>query len=214
MRYTTAIFDLDGTLLNTLGDIRDSVNYTMCHFGYPERTEEQVRLSVGNAAAWLIEKSLPQGRETPNFEEILSFYEDYYNSHSRIKTAPYNGVTDMLNKLAEKEYKLAVVSNKSNTVVRSLVRYYFGNLISVAIGEWKNIRRKPAPDTVNAAMNELLSFSYECVYIGDSEVDIATAKNAGIDCISVSWGFRPKEFLQESGAKIIADSPSELIKLL
>lgn len=214
MRYTTVIFDLDGTLLNTLEDIRDSVNYTLRSFGFPEKSLEEVRMSVGNASAWLIERSLPDGRNTPKFDEILDFYTAYYNEHSAIKTAPYDGVCQMLRKLAAKEYKLAVVSNKPDATVKRLVRKFFGDTISVAIGERKGVRRKPEPDTVKKAMEELFSFTYECVYVGDSEVDLETAKNAGIDCISVSWGFRSRDLLVSLGAENIADSPTELLKLV
>lgn len=214
MRYTTVIFDLDGTLLNTLEDIRDSVNYTLRSFGFPEKSLEEVRMSVGNASAWLIERSLPDGRNTPKFDEILDFYTAYYNEHSAIKTAPYEGVCQMLRKLAAKEYKLAVVSNKPDATVKRLVRKFFGDTISVAIGERKGVRRKPEPDTVKKAMEELFSFTYECVYVGDSEVDLETAKNAGIDCISVSWGFRSRDLLVSLGAENIADSPTELLKLV
>jgi phosphoglycolate phosphatase len=214
MRYTTVIFDLDGTLLNTLDDIHESVNYSLSWFDFPEQTVEQTRAYVGNGASKLIERSLPQRKDTPNFDEILAFYVKHYNDNSLIKTAPYEGVMDLLRELSEKEYKLAVVSNKPDKTVRFLVRHFFGGLISVAIGEKTGINRKPAPDTVNAAMNELFSFPYECVYVGDSEVDITTAKNAGIDCISVPWGFRSRDFLVESGAKMIANNPSELLKML
>lgn len=214
MRYTTVIFDLDGTLLNTLEDIRDSINYTMRKFGFPEKSLEEVRMAVGNASAWLIEKCLPDGRNTPNFDEILEFYTGYYNEHSAIKTAPYDGIRDMLRKLAAKEYKLAVVSNKPDITVKGLVRKFFGDTVSVAIGERKGVRRKPEPDTVKKAMEELFSYPYECVYVGDSEVDIETAKKAGIDCISVSWGFRSRDFLVGLDAENIADLPMEILKLV
>ena len=214
MRYTTVIFDLDGPLLNTLEDIRDRVNYRMLHFSKPERTMEEIMMSVGNGSAWLLERSLPDGRNTENFEEILSFYREYYNAHSMIKTEPYDGITSMLRKLCASEHKLAVVSNKPDQTVKKLVRHFFSGTISVAVGEGKNVNRKPSPDTVNTVMKELLSFPYECVYVGDSEVDLETAKNAGIECVSVSWGFRSREFLSSLGAKYIADSPNDIFEFV
>lgn len=214
MKYTTVLFDLDGTLLNTLEDIRDSVNHTLAAHGFPERTMEEVRMSVGNGAAYLMERSLPEGRGTPDFEGILREYEDYYLAHNMIKTAPYEGVHALLRALAAREYKLAVVSNKGDRNAKELVSRLFGDVVSVVVGESREIRRKPAPDTVNAALRELASRPWESVYVGDSEVDLKTAKNAGIDCISVAWGFRSRTFLEELGAKTVVDSPAEIIRLV
>ncbi|MGM9521899.1 MAG: HAD family hydrolase [Oscillospiraceae bacterium] len=214
MKYTTVLFDLDGTLMNTLEDIRDSVNHTLAAHGFPERTLEQIRMSVGNASAYLMEKSLPQGRETPGFEDILAEYSDYYLHHNRIKTAPYEGVHEVLRRLAAGEYKLAVVSNKPDENAKDLVRQFFGDVVSVVIGESPTVRRKPAPDAVLAALKELNSSKWESVFIGDSEVDIKTAAAAGVDCISVSWGFRTREQLEAAGAALIVDKPSGLLKLV
>lgn len=212
MRYTTAIFDLDGTLLDTLDDLTDAVNATLRSFGYPERTRDEVRCFVGNGARLLIERSL--GGVPENFEEIFAFYDEYYTSHSMIKTAPYPGVCEALRELVKREVKIAVVSNKQDKAVKALVRKFFGDCCSVAVGESKKVRRKPAPDSVNAAIEELFSEKYECVYIGDSDVDIETAKNAGIDCISVTWGFRDRDFLTAHGAVTFAGKPEELNKLI
>lgn len=214
MRYTTVIFDLDGTLLNTLEDMRDSVNYIMRKYGFPERTLEQIRRSVGNGAGVLVERSLPQGKNTPGFEEICEEYVQYYQEHNLIKTAPYEGVTDMLRAVTASEHKAAVVSNKPDENTKALVRHFFGAYVSVAIGERPGVARKPAPDTVRQAMRELDSFPFETVYVGDSEVDLKTARAAGIDCISVAWGFRSRELLEEAGAKTLITKPSELIKLV
>ncbi len=214
MRYTTVIFDLDGTLLNTLEDIRDSVNHILTKYGFPERDLEQIRLSVGNGSGVLLEKSLPQGRDTPGFEELLAEYVAWYEGHNRIKTAPYGGVLEMLRALTASEHKIAVVSNKPDANTRALVRHFFGGYVSVAIGERPGIRRKPAPDSVKAAMEELQSYSYETVYVGDSEVDLKTARAAGIDCVSVAWGFRSPDFLRSLGAKTIANTPAEVVKLV
>lgn len=214
MRYTTVIFDLDGTLLNTLEDIRASVNHILTKYGFEERTLEQIRRAVGNGSGVLLERSLPQGRATPGFDGILAEYVDWYEAHNAIKTAPYEGVTQLLQALTASEHKLAVVSNKPDANTKALVRKFFGPWVSVAIGERPGIARKPAPDSVKAAMAELWSYPYETVYVGDSDVDLKTARAAGIDCISVAWGFRTRELLTECGAKTIISSPSELLKLV
>ncbi len=214
MRYTTVIFDLDGTLLNTLEDIRDSVNHILTKYGFEERSLEQIRRSVGNGSGVLLEKSLPQGRETPGFDGLLKEYVAWYEAHNAIKTAPYEGVTEMLRAVTASEHKVAVVSNKPDENARALVRRFFGAYVSVVIGERPGIARKPAPDTVRQAMRELQSFPFETVYVGDSEVDLKTARAAGIDCISVTWGFRSRELLEEAGAKTLITGPSELLRLV
>ena len=214
MRYSTVLFDLDGTLLDTLEDIRDSMNHVLSAHGFPERSLDQIRMALGNAGSWLMEKSLPQGRETPGFEEILREYNEYYFAHNMIKTAPYKGVHQLLRQLAQREYKLAVVSNKADANAKALVGKLFWDAVSVCVGESPKVRRKPAPDTVLAALRELGSEPFEAVFVGDSEVDIATARAAGIDCISVSWGFRTREQLMEAGASHIVDSPEEILKIV
>lgn len=214
MRYTTAIFDLDGTLLDTLEDLTDAVNATMNAFGFPERSLGEVRAFVGNGAAKLIERSLPEGRNTPDFDGILSFYDVYYTAHSLIKTAPYDGVHDVLRELCRRGVKLAVVSNKQDAAVKKLVRRFFGDVVSVAIGESAGVRRKPSPDSVLAAMAELMSEPEECVYVGDSDVDILTARAAGIPCVSVTWGFRGEDFLRDRGAERLVSEPKELLEII
>ena len=214
MRYTTVIFDLDGTLLNTLEDIRDSVNHILTKYGYEPRTLEQIRRAVGNGSGVLLERSLPAGRDTPDFDRLLEEYVAWYEEHNMIKTGPYAGVTDMLKALAVSEHKLAVVSNKPDANTKALVRHFFGAYVSVAIGERPGVRRKPAPDSVKTAMRELQSYPFETVYVGDSEVDLKTAGAAGIDCISVAWGFRSPDFLRSLGAKTVAGSPNEVVKLV
>ncbi len=212
MRYTTVIFDLDGTLLDTLDDIAGALNGTLRAFGYPERTREEVRGFVGNGARLLVRRAL--GGEPENFGEIFADYDARYTANPAVKTAPYPGVTDMLRALARRDVKIAVVSNKQDRAVKALVRRFFGGFCSCAVGEAENVRRKPEPDSVLAAMDELFSEKYECVYVGDSEVDIETAKNAGIDCISVTWGFRSRGRLLECGAKTLCDTPEELLRCL
>ena len=213
MRYTTAIFDLDGTLLDTLEDIKDAVNVTMAAFGFPERSLEEVRSFVGNGAAKLLERSLPSGR-TGDFDRILAFYDEYYTAHSLIKTAPYPGVHEVLRELCRREVKLAVVSNKQDPAVKLLVRRFFGDTVSVAIGERPGVRIKPAPDTAEAAMRELISLPEECVYVGDSDVDLLSARAAGVDSVSVTWGFRTEAFLRSRGAERLISSPKELLDII
>ncbi len=213
-RYTTVLFDLDGTLLNTLEDIRDSLNAVLRENGFPERSPEEVRHFLGNGSARLLERSLPQGRETENFDGLLRTYNERYLAHNMDKTVPYEGIMDMLRTLSAREYKLAVVSNKPDANVRALVRHFFGGLISVSIGDAPGRKRKPDPDSVNAALRELWSEPWEAVYVGDSEVDLATAKAAGIPCISAAWGFRTAETLREAGAKRIIPTPGELLQLV
>ena len=214
MRYTTVIFDLDGTLLNTLEDIKDSVNATMRHFGYAERSLDEVRAFVGNGAGNLIARCIPAGKNEEGFDAILAWYDEYYTEHSLIKTAPYPGLIELLRELSRREFKLAVVSNKQDPVVKKLARKFFPGLISVAVGESPSVARKPAPDSVLSAMRELWSEPFECVYVGDSEVDLATARAARIPCVSVSWGFRSRELLTDHGAAKIINKPSELLKEL
>ncbi len=214
MRYTTVLFDLDGTLMDTLEDIRDSVNHVLSERGYSERNLEQIRMSLGNGSRVLLAKSLPDGENTADFDSILRDYEAYYLAHNMIKTKPYEGIHKLLRELSSREYKLAVVSNKSDANVKELVNRFFGDVVSVAIGESSKIRRKPAPDTVLEALRELGSSPWESVYVGDSEVDIKTAAAAGMDCISVAWGFRSEDFLNDAGAKYIAKTPEDVLGLI
>ncbi len=214
MRYTTVLFDLDGTLMDTLEDLCDSVNHILRERGFPERSSDQIRMALGNGARVLLAKSLPDGEATPGFEEMLSDYDKYYLAHNTIKTKPYEGVHQMLRSLSAKEFKLGVVSNKSDAAAKELVRRFLGDVVSVVIGESRSIRRKPAPDTVLAALRELDSSPWESVYVGDSEVDIKTAAAAKMDCISVAWGFRSRDFLEAAGAKYIAEKPEDVLKIV
>ena len=213
-KYNTIIFDFDGTLLNTIEDIADSVNYILKKYNYPIRTYEEIISFVGNGSTKLIEQALPEGRNTQNFENILEEYLNHYLKNNNIKTAPYEGIMELLNELYVKNYKLAIVSNKNDNNVKSLNKIYFGMYIETAIGESDDVKRKPAPDMVYNAINELSADIEKAVYIGDSEVDIMTAKNANIHCISVTWGFRDKEFLKEHGAEHSIDEPCELLEFL
>lgn len=212
MKYSTVIFDLDGTLLNTIDDLAASANYALEYMGFPTYTVKQIMAYVGNGVRRLMELCVPDGEANPKFEECYGVFCKHYDQHCQDTTRPYDGIMELLKKLSQKEYKLAIVSNKPDGPVKVLNKEWFGDYISVAIGEKETVRKKPAPDTVLEAMKELFSEKYETVYIGDSEVDIQTAKNAGVDCICVSWGFRTVESLIENGATVIVDDPLDILK--
>ena len=214
--YDTVIFDLDGTLLNTLEDLADSVNAALVHFGRPERTLDEVRLFVGNGVLNLMERAVPEGREAEDFQQIYEWFKSYYSTHSEVKTCAYDGIPELLQQLSAHDFKMAIVSNKFHDAVCQLSEKYFGDLLPVSIGENEaaGIRKKPAPDTVFTALERLNSTADRAVYIGDSEVDAATARNAGMDCILVSWGFRERELLASFEPLAIADKPSDIWELL
>lgn len=206
------IFDLDGTLLNTLDDLSDSTNYVLSKFGYPTRTIEEVRQFVGNGVAKLIERAIPDGKNNSNFEKCLSIFKENYAQNMYNKTAPYNGIIEMLSNLKSKGIKIAVVSNKFDLAVKELCKKYFEEFIDFAAGEneAQGIRKKPAPDTVISVLNEFNFAPEDAIYVGDSDVDIMTAKNSKMPCISVTWGFRDEKFLLKSGATILINAPSEI----
>ncbi len=208
------IFDLDGTLLDTLSDLADSVNCAMGHFSYPTHSKKAVCSFVGNGVGVLIEHALPDGRLNPDFDKCLAFFKEHYARHMYDTTKEYNGITEALIKLRSMGYLIGVVSNKFDLAVKELCKRYFSTYIDVAIGECeeKGIKKKPAPDTVKAALDALDVTSENAVYIGDSEVDIETAKNASMSVISVLWGFRSKQILEESGASVFADSTEEMLR--
>lgn len=212
----TVIFDLDGTLLNTLEDLTDSVNYALRLSGFPERTLEEVKSFVGNGVAKLIERAIPDGKENSLYEETLHIFKDYYAIHCNDKTKPYDGILELLDELLAKGYKLAIVSNKFDSAVKELSRIYFGERIQTAIGESEKIRKKPAPDTVYQALAELSVTADRAVYVGDSDVDLATAHSVPMPCISVTWGFRTPEQLLEAGAEKphMIKMPNQLLPLL
>ncbi len=213
-KWDTVIFDLDGTLLNTLEDLKESVNFALDKAGMPLRSMEEVRRFVGNGVMRLVELSVPEGRENPKFERVFEIFKEHYSLHCNDKTGLYDHVEELLVELKRRGYKMAIVSNKYYDAVQELKEQYFAEYIQVAIGEKENINRKPAPDTVIEALKLLGSTRETAVYVGDSEVDIATAKNAFMDCISVTWGFRTKEEQQKAGGKVFADDPLEILDLL
>ena len=206
------IFDLDGTLLNTLEDLYIGFNYALDNFGYPKRTREEIRGFVGNGIRKAIERALPHSVEEAELEKIVTVFKKYYSEHMSEHTKPYEGITEILKELKEKGYAIGVASNKYDLAVKGLCKKYFGDLVDIAIGEGNGINKKPAPDGVLKIINELKA--EEAIYIGDSEVDIQTAKNSGLPCISVLWGYKDREFLEKNGAKIFAEKPKDIIKII
>ena len=230
--YKYVIFDLDGTLLNTLGDLHAAVNHALREMGFPERTMDEVRRFIGNGVVRLMERATPDGTDDLTNAKCLYIFREYYLQHMNDTTAPYEGITGMLERLKEKGIKTAVVSNKLHSAVVGLCEETFPGLIDVALGVNVEEERKPAPVNVFRAMSEL---NAECrvqnaefcgyrsaakhtklytIYIGDSEVDVQTAKNAGLECIGVTWGFRDREFLMFHGARVFIDKPMELVEIL
>lgn len=214
MKYKAIIFDLDGTLLDTLDDLTASMNYALRTMSMPERTKDEVRGFVGNGLAKLVERAMPQGSSEEQCSKALSLLKEHYEVHCMDKTGMYDGVREMLVKLRDKGYKLAIVSNKVDTAVQELKVHFFDGLIGTAVGEREGISGKPAPDMVYAAVKELGAELSDCVYVGDSDVDIKTAENSGLPCISVLWGFRGEEFLKAHGAKIMISRPDEIYALI
>ena len=210
----TVIFDLDGTLLDTLDDLTTSVNLALASVGYPEHSKEAIRSFVGNGIAELVKKSLPKNTSEEMFEKVLSNYKEYYEKHSQDKTSLYDGIVPLILSLREKGYKLAIVSNKHHDAVMQLKPIYFEGLIDIAIGQQDGIARKPAPDAVFKALELLESDRASSVYIGDSEVDYQTAINAKMDAILVTWGFRDQEMLAALGARNFAKRPSDILEIL
>lgn len=213
MKYNTVIFDLDGTLLNTLEDLGDSVNHALKSFGYLERTYEEVRCFVGNGIKELMFKAVPKGTDEETALKCLQVFKDHYKTNMQHKTAPYNGIIELLETLKSNGFKLGIVSNKYDFGVKNLNKYYFKDLIPVAIGECEGVRRKPAPDTVLTAMKELNAQKESTLYVGDSGSDMITAQNAGVKGVGVTWGFRDAKSLKESGADFLVDSPAQLLDI-
>ena len=214
MKYKYILFDLDGTLLNTLDDLRSAVNHFMALYSFPEITLEQTAHYLGNGARHLIECAVPAGTAPEITEAIIPAYIVYYQEHCLIETAPYSAVPEMMLALKNAGCKMAVISNKPEKATADLAQRFFGSLLDLAIGEKPEVKRKPAPDMVLEAIRRLHAKKEECVYIGDTEVDLATAKNSGIPCIAVSWGFRSLEELCSAGAEQIAPSAAALQKML
>lgn len=216
MKKKIVIFDLDGTLINTLEDLKDSTNYALSCLNYPTKTIDEICQFVGNGVAKLIERAIPDGKDNPDFQQCLETFKNHYSKNMYNKTAPYDKIPQMLKTLKQKGYITAVVSNKFDMAVKELCSKYFPDLIDFAAGENEacGIRKKPAPDTVLKVLEKFNLTNNEAVYVGDSDVDIMTAKNSKMPCISVTWGFRNREFLIKHDAEIIIDSPDEIIDIL
>ena len=205
---TGILFDLDGTLLDTLEDLLDATNVALQQFGYPARTLAELRTFVGNGARNQIRLALPGKADDPELDEVLAFYKEYYSGHCQNKTAPYPGVLDALAELSE--YPMAIVSNKPDAAVKTLCEQYFPGIY--ALGEAADCPRKPAPDMVYKAMKEI--GVERCIYVGDSEVDIRTAKNAGVPCVSVLWGFRDRDVREGEGGQHFCQTAGEMVALI
>ncbi|MBQ8343003.1 MAG: HAD-IA family hydrolase [Clostridia bacterium] len=210
--YETVVFDLDGTLLDTLDDLHGAVNAALAAYRLPMRSREEVRAFVGNGIVKLMERAVGE-KDRPDFEGILTAFKAHYKEHCKDKTAAYAGIMPLLSALKECGVKTAVVSNKADFAVKLLAEEYFDGLLLSAVGENESagIRKKPAPDSLLSVMEELNADKKTTVYVGDSEVDILTAQNAGVDCLSVTWGFKDRAFLKENGAKILIDEPSQIL---
>lgn len=209
-KYTLAVFDLDGTLLNTLEDLRDSLNWALAQHDCPPRTLEEVRQFVGNGILKLIQRGVPENSSQELIQAVYQSFLPYYQAHCAEKTQPYPGILALLQALRAGGVACAVVSNKAAPAVKVLCEQYFPGLLDVSVGERPGVSRKPAPDSVNAVLAELKVSPAHAVYIGDSDVDIETARNAGVDCISVTWGFRSQGFLILHRATNLASTPEEV----
>ena len=203
------LWDLDGTLLATLEDLTDSVNHTLTQFGCPERTIEEIRTFVGTGARNLIAKALPGKDNDPDVDAVLAAYQAYYATHAQIKTAPYPGILEALKELGQR-YPMAIVSNKPDAPVKLLCKDYFGDMY--ALGETPDCPRKPAADMVLKGMQAI--GIHKCIYVGDSETDVETARNAGMPCLSVLWGFRDRKTLEDAGGKHFCENPGDLPQML
>ena len=214
MRYKLAVFDMDGTILNTLEDLADSTNYALKANGLPERTIDEVRRFVGNGIRLLIERAVPTDTDKKLTYKVFDTFKEYYKTHCAVKTRPYDGIKDVLLELRKAGCLTAVVSNKADFAVQDLCKDYFDNLFDFAIGEREGIKKKPAPDSVFEVLSKLNVEKDNAVYVGDSDVDFATSVNAGMDVIMVGWGFRDAEFLREKGVKRIINQPSEILDII
>ena len=214
MKYELIVFDMDGTILDTLEDLKNSMNHTLRLHNMPERTLDEIRSFVGNGIRKLIERAVPANTSEDKIIEIHKDFMEHYEVHCADFTKPYEGVNDLIKELRSRGYKTAVVSNKADGAVQDLCIQYFPDLFDLAIGEKPEIAKKPAPDMVNMALEQLQFPRKKAVYIGDSDVDVATAVNSNLDMIAVDWGFRTHEFLVKQGAEIIVSQPEEILELV
>lgn len=214
MNYELVIFDMDGTILDTLEDLKNSTNYALKQSGYPEHPLENIRQFVGNGIQKLIERAVPEGTSEADRQKVYEAFRAHYKVHCADNTKPYDGIPDLIIKLREAGIKTAVVSNKADPAVQDLVIEYFPNMFDVSVGEKPGVAKKPAPDAVDFVLETLSIPRERAIYIGDSDVDIATAENSHMDSIIVTWGFRDLEFLKAHGAKTIVDTTEEILELL
>ncbi|MBD5547236.1 MAG: HAD-IA family hydrolase [Lachnospiraceae bacterium] len=213
-KYEAVIFDLDGTLLNTLEDLKDSVNYGLKKNHMPERTLEEIRHFVGNGVQRLVALAVPEGTGVEEQNKVFAAFKEHYKKHCNDKTDLYPGIQELLTELKKRGFSMAIVSNKLQEGVDALSKQYFESYLGTAIGTREGLRKKPAPDSVLEALRLLNIPKEHAVYVGDSEVDIATAQNTQMDCITVTWGFRTKEEQKAAGADVFVDRPEEIIPLL
>ena len=212
MNYKAVLFDMDGTVLDTLRDLNAAVNRALAEFGFPPQTLDETRRKVGNGSRRLLELSVPEGTESALLDQMLAWYLPYYNAHANDATGPYDGIPELLAALKAAGVPMAVVSNKPERTVRELAAIHFPGLLETAVGENEagGVRRKPWPDTLLAAADALGVKAEDCLYVGDSEVDVLTSARAGMDCASVLWGFRSREELLAAGARLLFETPEEL----
>ena len=214
MRRNIAIFDLDGTLLDTLEDLYRATNEALSRHSLPARTRDEVRMFVGNGVEILIRRAVPAGTDEATVTAVLADFKTVYAAICEEHTAPYDGIPELLAALRARGIRVAVVSNKFDAATKQLCARYFGELIEIAVGERAGIRKKPAPDTVFEVLRQLGMSADSAVYIGDSDVDIETARAAGMPCLSVTWGLRDEDFLIEHGATVLVHTPEELLGIL
>jgi phosphoglycolate phosphatase len=212
--YKLLIFDMDGTILNTLEDLADATNYALSENGLPTRSIEEIRFFVGNGIGKLIERAVPEGTDTELKDKVFSTFMPYYSEHCADKTRAYDGICEAISELRKRGYLTAVVSNKADSAVQILCKDYFPDMFDYAVGEKEGARRKPYPDSVYDVLEKLDIKKEAAVYIGDSDVDVSTARNSGLKVIGVSWGFRGRELLESYGADWIIDRPEELFEII
>lgn len=210
MRYKAVLFDMDGTVLDTLDDLTNAVNHVLAEYGMPLLERRQAAAYLGNGARYLLSRAVPAGTPETLLEEMLQIYQPWYDSHCAILTAPYPGILPLMQSLHGAGVKLAVISNKQDTAVRQLAQQHFPGLLETAVGESAAVRRKPNPDAVLAALREMGVARSDAIYVGDTEVDLRTAENAGLPCAAVGWGFRTEEELHKAGAGYVFRTAEEL----
>lgn len=213
MKYKAYIFDLDGTLLDTLLDLANAVNFALRSKGYPERTVEEIRSFIGNGIKVLVRRSVPDGTGEGDYAETLETFTKYYLEHIADNTKPYDGMIDVVKTLSKRGCKVAVLSNKAHFAAQAVVKDFFGDIFDIVVGKMDEFPSKPEPDSLFYTMKTLGVTAEDCVYIGDSDVDVLTAHNAGLPCIGVTWGNRDKDVLISSGAEYIANTPSEILNI-